>query len=95
MAVMHMANDILIERGDMLTVRELARIQGFSDNFTFCGSEEKQYEEVTTAFPPPVGMTIAEAIMEMVNQFVELPLDDEDETSIEAQRRGQKRPRLG
>lgn len=95
MTVMHMANHILIENGDMLTVRELARIQGFPDQFTFYGLEEKQYKEVTTAFPPPLGKRIAEAIMEMVKQFVELPLETEDEGTIEAERRGQKRARLG
>ncbi|KAL1983481.1 hypothetical protein VTN96DRAFT_10302 [Rasamsonia emersonii] len=47
------------ERGDLLTVRELARLQGFPDDFVFYGSKERQYEQVLEAFPPPVAKAIA------------------------------------
>jgi site-specific DNA-cytosine methylase len=49
-------------RHDFLTVRELARLQGFGDDFVFYGEIESQYKEVLSAQPPPMATEIAEAI---------------------------------
>jgi len=48
------------ERGDLLTVRELARIFSYSDEFKFTGSLESQYRQVTsTPIPPSLVKMIA------------------------------------
>lgn len=78
------------ERGDMLTVREVARIQGFPDTFIFFGAQKRQYQEVVTAFPPPVGRKVAELVKTMIREFCCLPDDD---GCIEGGPRGLKRRR--
>lgn len=47
------------QRGDILTVRELARIQGFPDTFIFLGSYAQQYADVLHAFPLPIARMVA------------------------------------
>lgn len=41
------------------TVREAARIQGFGDDYKFCGSEATQYRIIGNAVPPPLGTQAA------------------------------------
>lgn len=43
-------------------MRELARIQGFPDDFVFYGPEELQYESVCRAVPPVIAMKVAQTI---------------------------------
>jgi DNA (cytosine-5)-methyltransferase 1 len=49
-----------------LTVRMVARIQGFPDDWQFAGKKTPAYRQVGNAFPPPVaravGMSVKEAI---------------------------------
>ncbi len=49
-----------------LTVRMVARIQGFPDSWHFCGSKTTAYKQVGNAFPPPVakafGLELKEAL---------------------------------
>jgi DNA (cytosine-5)-methyltransferase 1 len=49
-----------------LTVRMVARLQGFPDDWTICGKKTAAYRQVGNAFPPPfaeaVGRSIAAAI---------------------------------
>lgn len=45
-----------------LTVRMVARIQGFSDDWDFAGTKTSAYRQVGNAFPPPVARAVGEAI---------------------------------
>lgn len=43
-----------------LTVRMVARLQGFPDNWTFAGKKTHAYRQVGNAFPPPFARAVAE-----------------------------------
>lgn len=49
-----------------LSVREAARIQGFSDNFIFYGPIQRQYEMVGNAVPPPLASYVANIIKNFI-----------------------------
>ncbi|EXJ87168.1 hypothetical protein A1O3_04127 [Capronia epimyces CBS 606.96] len=53
-------------RRDRLTVRELARIQGFPDNFIFYGSMADQYDDIWRAVPPTVTKTVAQLVWQLI-----------------------------
>ncbi len=48
-----------------LTVRMVARIQGFPDNWHFSGRKTAAYRQVGNAFPPPVAEAVGRSIMKM------------------------------
>lgn len=50
----------------MLTVREIARLQGFDDDCVFYGSRAVQYVDVLNAIPPAVSKKIAESIVRFI-----------------------------
>lgn len=56
-------------RGDVLTVRELARIQGFPDDFLFMQSLDSQYKQVMEALPPSIGKMIAGTILAQIREY--------------------------
>ncbi|HWB85879.1 MAG TPA: DNA cytosine methyltransferase [Bryobacteraceae bacterium] len=45
-----------------LTVRMVARLQGFSDNWQFSGGKTQSYRQVGNAFPPPFARAVAERL---------------------------------
>lgn len=45
-----------------LTVRMVARLQGFPDNWKFVGRKTAAYRQVGNAFPPPVAQAVAKQI---------------------------------
>ena len=45
-----------------LTIRMVARIQGFPDSWTFCGRKTAAYRQVGNAFPPPVAAALGNSI---------------------------------
>lgn len=45
-----------------LTIRMVARLQGFPDDWTFCGGKTQAYRQVGNAFPPPFAQAIAESV---------------------------------
>lgn len=50
-----------------ITVRMAARVQGFPDSWEFSGKKTAQYRQVGNAFPPPVAMAVARALLEALN----------------------------
>lgn len=53
------------EQNRALTVRELAALQSFPDDFKFCGSKIAQQQQVGNAVPPLLAQAIAECILKM------------------------------
>lgn len=52
-----------------LTVRMVARIQGFPDHWQFCGRKTPAYRQVGNAFPPPVAAAVASGLAERIGQY--------------------------
>lgn len=48
------------------TVREAARIQGFSDKYVFRGSEKSHYRLIGNAVPPPLGALAAKYVKQIL-----------------------------
>lgn len=49
-----------------LTVRMVARVQGFPDDWEFWGKKTAAYRQVGNAFPPPVAFAVASAIKKAI-----------------------------
>lgn len=50
-----------------LTVRMVARLQGFPDDWQFIGRKTAAYRQVGNAFPPPVASAVARRIHDVLN----------------------------
>lgn len=53
-----------------LTVRMVARVQGFPDEWGFWGKKTASYRQVGNAFPPPVAHAVAAAISRAISRRV-------------------------
>jgi DNA (cytosine-5)-methyltransferase 1 len=51
-----------------LTVRMVARLQGFPDSWEFAGRKTAAYRQVGNAFPPPVARALGEAIRDALDE---------------------------
>lgn len=52
-----------------ITVREAARLQGFPDDFIFCGSMTANYQMIGNAVPPLFSNKLADAIFSFINSY--------------------------
>ncbi len=55
--------DFPLDGKPKLTVRMVARIQGFPDEWEFFGKKTPAYRQVGNAFPPPVAEAVGRAIL--------------------------------
>ena len=51
-----------------ISVREAARLQTFPDSFIFCGTKDKQYQQVGNAVPPIMAKAIAKKIAKVLEK---------------------------
>ena len=50
-----------------LTVRMVARLQGFPDDWEFIGGKTAAYKQVGNAFPPPVAEAVGTEVVAALN----------------------------
>lgn len=53
-----------------ISVREAARLQTFPDSFIFCGSKDRQYQQVGNAVPPIMAKAIAKTLTEQLDMYL-------------------------
>lgn len=46
-----------------ISVREAARLQGFTDDYVFAGEADSLYRQIGNAVPPPLARAVAEAVL--------------------------------
>ena len=54
-----------------ISIREAARLQTFPDSFVFCGTKDKQYQQVGNAVPPIMAKAIAKKLANQLNKALE------------------------
>ncbi|WP_243152397.1 DNA cytosine methyltransferase [Pseudoflavonifractor sp. 524-17] len=59
-----------------ISIREAARLQTFPDSFVFCGSKDKQYQQVGNAVPPIMAKSIAKKLASISNKNLRKDEDD-------------------
>jgi DNA (cytosine-5)-methyltransferase 1 len=55
-----------------LTIRMVARLQGFPDDWEIIGKKTAAYRQVGNAFPPPVAKSVAASIVSAMEQSISL-----------------------
>ncbi|MEG0692169.1 MAG: DNA cytosine methyltransferase [Oscillospiraceae bacterium] len=54
-----------------ISIREAARLQTFPDSFIFCGTKDKQYQQVGNAVPPIMAKSIAKKLASQLKKVVQ------------------------
>ncbi len=62
--------DFPVGQPPKLTLRMVARLQGFPDSWAFCGRKTAAYRQVGNAFPPPVARALGQAIRDALGQVL-------------------------
>lgn len=75
--IKHAAKAMIIhpERNRILTVREVARLQSFSDDFVIEGTGSDQHQQLANAVPPLLGKAIADTLQKRLKRryrFIDL-----------------------
>ncbi|OAP54876.1 hypothetical protein AYL99_10576 [Fonsecaea erecta] len=78
-------------RKDLLTVRELARLQGFPDDFVFYQSTPRQYQDVWAALPPIISKLLGKTILHTIQGSLRARVDGRLEGSRVAKRAREER----
>jgi DNA (cytosine-5)-methyltransferase 1 len=71
--------DVSADFQPKLTVRMVARIQGFPDEWEFVGGKTARYRQVGNAFPPPVATAIGRSIYTALTGVVWQTADKDEE----------------
>ena len=50
------------------TIREVARLQSFDDNFIITGNKYDQHQQLANAVPPLLGRAIARSVLELLKK---------------------------
>lgn len=58
-----------------ISIREAARLQTFPDSFVFCGTKDKQYQQVGNAVPPIMAKSIAKKLAAQLKKVI-IDVDD-------------------
>jgi DNA (cytosine-5)-methyltransferase 1 len=74
--------DYAVEKIPKLTVRMVARIQGFPDDWEITGRKTAAYRQVGNAFPPPVARTFGIAIGKALNGTSVATTDSDHHASL-------------
>jgi len=61
------SSDFPLDAYPRLTVRMVARVQGFPDFWKFSGKKTAAYRQVGNAFPPPVAAAVGGSIIDAIN----------------------------
>ena len=60
----------------ILTIREVARLQSFNDDFEFAGSTTNQHQQLANAVPPLLGKAIAENLVKSLDKIYDFSFID-------------------
>jgi DNA (cytosine-5)-methyltransferase 1 len=69
------SKDLPIDVTPRLTVRMVARVQGFPDAWQFAGRKTASYRQVGNAFPPPVAEAVGRSIAAAFEAIAEKSFD--------------------
>lgn len=83
-----------LARNDLLSIREMARIYGFPDDFVFYDGPEGSYHYFSQAVPPIVSRIVARGIRGIFDQCRGWELGESSMDGILRDRVRNKRPRV-